>query len=100
MANIAKYFIPNDASVIKRTYSVDERDYRLVAKCFDEYGFMQYAPGLIVKVLAQELRAREIEDYLTRIQYVELNSIPRVLDNFPDFWKANTNKLLIKKPHH
>ena len=99
MAKLSKLFVPKDAPVIKATYSLDERDYKLVADCFEECGFMQYAPGLIIKVLAMELRKREIEDYLTRIQYVELNSVPRVIDNLPDFWKANVNKLLIKIPH-
>jgi len=97
MADFTKLFVEKDALLTKKTYTLDERDYRLVANCFQEYGFCQYMPGLVMRVLANELRKREVEDYLGRLEHFDLNSVPKVIDNIPGLWAANLPQLLKKK---
>jgi hypothetical protein len=73
MADFTKLFVDKAALLTKKTYTMDERDYRLVANCFQEFGFCQYMPGLVMKVLASELRKREVTDYLGRLEHYDLN---------------------------
>lgn len=96
MADFTKLFVDRDAMLTKKTYTIDERDYAIVAKCFQEFGFCQYMPGLAMKVLACELRKREVTDYLSRLEHFDLNSVPRVIDNMPELWENNLPKLLKK----
>lgn len=72
-------FIDERKPIIKRTFSVNEEDYLLVHRVFNELGFAQYFSGFCYKVLADQLRAKGIEDSLDRMNHGPFVSVSSLL---------------------
>lgn len=65
----------------KTTYSVREEDYQLIRKVFPETGFISYFPGFAMRLLADELRRREITEPNERAEFYQLSGVPVLLQS-------------------
>ena len=64
----------------KTTFMCNESDWELLREVFPESGFITYAPGIILKLLADECRERNIKTITDR-HNTSLESISRVVSS-------------------
>ena len=81
MSEFSKLFFPDNKPVLKTTFTVNDEDYDLIRRCFPEHGFLQYAPGLFFKLLADELRKRNITNAYDRSEHPDFANVPRLVSH-------------------
>jgi hypothetical protein len=64
----------------KTTFMCNEEDFNLLREVFPESGFITYAPGKLINLLANECRKRNINSVTDR-NGTSLESISRVLSS-------------------
>lgn len=73
--------MPEVKHILKRTCTIDERDYTLVQQVFPERGTLAYLPGLAFRRLADYCREHGIETYEDRSTDLVVASISGVVSN-------------------
>lgn len=82
------FFLDEHKPIIKRTFSVNEADYKHVIEVFSETGFPQYFPGLCFKLLSQQLKQNGIHTLADRLSNPDTATLAGLVSNLNSAFKA------------
>ena len=82
------FFLDEHKPIIKRTFSVNEADYKHVIEVFSETGFPQYFPGLCFKLLSQQLKQNGIHTLTDRLSNPDTATLAGLVSHLNAAFKA------------